>query len=140
MSYFMVAVGQKPELSDLPHVEAVALTEAQEYLQKLASDLRKAHRAESIWFIHDGETGTSHNFIVAATENAQLESSLAGTILERVLQACENAGDSFRIWYADVPGAHLDVDRFSTLDMAEGAIVEQIRSGADVAVVYGRKG
>jgi hypothetical protein len=61
MSYFMTTAGERIDLSDLAPLELVEASEAQNYLQNIASDISAAD-GEPLHLIHDGETGTSDNF------------------------------------------------------------------------------
>ena len=134
----MITAGTKPDLDYIPNVEALPAEEAQDYVRKLIPDFTSQDESQ-VWFIHDGNTGTSHDFVVEAEERIQLAGTLASTQLEAVIDACDAAGDSFRIWWAGEPRAHLDVTSCATIEAAKQAILDQVNRHANIGVARGRK-
>lgn len=134
MSYFMIAVGGKPDFTSIPQVEALPIAQAQAYLQRLVPKLVANGMESSIWFVHDGETGTSHNIVQTTLEQMQMESKpLSETNLGKVIKACEKAKASFRIWWAD---GEFEVARCTSMDAVISTIIKQVNSGADIGVRY----
>ncbi|MBC8232672.1 hypothetical protein H8E77_24250 [bacterium] len=135
MSYFMIAIGAKPNFDHIPKAEALPVEEAQDYVKNLFTDMVSQDESD-VWFIHDGDTGTSHDFVVEAEEHIRRTGQLASTRLESIINACEAAGDSFRIWWAGEPRAHLDVKSCITIDNTKQLILEQVNHGGEIAVTY----
>jgi len=136
MSYFMIAVGTKPDLSSIPKIEAIPVKEAQEYVQRLIPILLDK-LVSDVWFIHDGETGTSHNFIQSSIEQMQMDSMpFSKTLLSKTIGECAKAGDSFRIWWA---GGELEVEKCTSVENVMYTIIKQVNGGKDIGIGYERK-
>lgn len=84
MSYFMVTEGKKPDFSGIEKVEAVPIGQAQSYLSRLAKDLSEDGDVSNLYFIHDGESGTSHNFIVEAEGKFSRTDTFADTRFDKI--------------------------------------------------------
>lgn len=136
MSYFMTSIGKKPDFSGIPEVEALPIKQAQPYLRRIASDLVGDGNKDELYFIHDGETGTSHNFIAEVELGIRMDGTFASTRLDKVIDACARAGNSFLIWWAHDPKAYLEVEQCSTIDLIKKKIIEQVRQGNDIGVAY----
>ena len=138
MSYFMTTIGKRPDLSGIPKVEAVPIEQAQEYLRRLVTDLTEGGDKSDLYFVSDGESGTSHNFVMEIQEQIYTTRSFASTRLDRVIDACAAAGNSFRIWWAHGPQGHLEVKRCDTIDLLKKTIVEQVlnQGPSKIAVAY----
>ncbi len=137
MSYFMTSIGKKPDFSGIPEVEALPIKQAQPYLRQIASDLVGDGNEDELYFIHDGETSTSHNFVTEVELGIRMDGTFASTRLDKVIDACARAGNSFRIWWAhDGPKAYLEVEQCDTIDLVKKKIIEQVRQGNDIGVTY----
>jgi hypothetical protein len=127
MSYFVVTKGKKPDFSGIDKVEAVPIEQAQSYLSRLANDLSEDGDVSNLYFVHDGETGTSDNFVSEAEGQFFRTESFAGTRFDKILDACISAGNSLRVWLAkDSPNVHLDVVKCDTIDLLKKTIVDQV--------------
>ena len=91
---------------------------------------------QQIALVHDGVTGTSHDFIVEAEDHFKMEDSLEGTRLLKVLLLLVAAAHTFRIWWASDEPATTEITTCISLDQLVRTIEEQIRSGIDPAVRY----
>ena len=130
----MIAIGPKPDLAALADIEAVPVLDAQDYVQRLARTLAVNATPSDVWFIHDGETGTSHNYIMASLERVQVENvPLSGTPLAEIILACQQAGDSFYIWWA---GGELDVEKCTSIQGVMDTIAKQMNAGDDILIQY----
>lgn len=127
---------KKPDLSGIPKVEAVPIEQAQEYLRRLATNLAEGGNKSDLYFVSDGESGTSHNFIVEIEEQVRMGKSFASSRLDKVIDACAAAGNSFRIWFAHGSQAHLDIKWYDTVDLLKKTVVKQMLTKGEVAVAY----
>jgi len=126
MSYFMVTKGKIPDFAEIDKIEALPIMQAQLYLSRLANDLSEDGNISDLYFVHDGETGTSDNFVSEAEGLFFRIESFANTRFDKIIDACIKAGNSFRVWYPVSPTAHLDVKRFNNADLLKKAIADQI--------------
>ncbi|MBU4269202.1 MAG: hypothetical protein KJ808_10200 [Acidobacteria bacterium] len=137
MSYFMIAVGAKPDLGSIPPLEALPIQQAQEYLRRLIPIIAPKEHPSSVWFIHDGETGTSHNIVQKSSEQIQMgDTPISKVTIIRVIDACEKAKDSLRIWWA---GGELNVEQCTSIKGVTDTIIRQAKTGSDIAIGYERK-
>ena len=122
MSYFMVTKGRKPDFNGIDKVEAVPIRQTQ--LSRRAEDLAEDGDTSNLYLVSDGETGTSDNFVTEAEEQFyNVTGSFAGTRFDKVIDACGNAGNSFRLWYDP-----LDVTKFDDMDLLKKDIADQMRN------------
>jgi hypothetical protein len=134
MSYFMIAIGRQPDCSSSRPIEALPIQEAQEYVQNLIPIIVPQGLKVPIWFIHDGETGTSHNFITMFVNQLQSDdTSPSSTSLINVIKSCEKAGNSFRIWWA---GREQDVVKCTSIEDVMKTIIMQAKSFRDISIEY----
>jgi len=139
MSYFMVTKGKKPDFSGIEKVEAVPIEQVQSYLSRLANDLSEDGDVLNLYFVHDGETGTSDNFVSEAEGQFFRTESFANTRFDKVLDACALAGNSFRVWNPFSPTAHLEVVKCNTMDLLKKTITEHLNnrpSNIGIGVAY----
>ena len=136
MSYFMVTKGKKPDFSGIDKVEAVPIELAQLYLSRLADDLSEDGDVSNLYFVHDGETGTSHNFVVEIQGQFFKTDSFADTRFDKILDACIAAGNSLRVWWANSPDAHLNVAKCDTKDLLKKTIAEHLYNNNSIRVAY----
>lgn len=130
----MIAIGNRPDFSSIQKVEPLAIQHSQKFLQKQVSIMVPNVPLSSIWFIHDGETGTSHNFIENSAEQIQMERIEPHlTILAKVIEACATAGSSFRIWWA---GGEFELEICLSIDEVIDTIAKQAKSGEDISIEY----
>ena len=135
MSYFMIAVGAKPDVSALTPIEAISIDKAQSYVRELAITAFPPATRTDVWFIHDGRTGTSHDFIQESENVMKMERTpLTQTALGKVIAACSKAGNSMRIWWA---GGDESPKRCSTVDEMIRVIMDQISKGEDISTECG---
>ena len=115
MSYFMTISGKLPA-GDFSPVEFMPISKGQKYIANLESELSMADGAP-VWFAHDGQTGTSHDFVSEAQNHCCEHGSFEGTLLYRLMSACVMAGCVFRIWWAsDALTCYRNLTEYSSLD------------------------
>ncbi|MEK7396429.1 MAG: hypothetical protein AAB116_05790 [Candidatus Poribacteria bacterium] len=139
----MVTKGEKPDFSGIDKVEAVPIEQAQLYLSRLANDLSEDGDVSNLYFVHDGETGTSHNFVTEAEGIFFRTETFANTRFDRVLDACIAVSNSLRVWWANSPIAHLEVVECDMVHMLKKTIADQMysrnRAGEGIGVAYALK-
>jgi hypothetical protein len=96
MSGFMTITGPILDLSDLKPIELIEASKAQEYIQKLEKDLA-IEDGSPVYFVHDGITGTSDDFIGEAWNTLQVRKSIKGTLLLSLIERLIANGNTFRI-------------------------------------------
>jgi len=109
MSYFMTSVGKKPDFSGIPMVEALPIDQAQLYLRNIATDLVGNGNMDELHFIHDGETGTSHNFIANVELGIRMDGTFASTVLDKVIDVQFRIGTAAQILEKELKDAKIDL-------------------------------
>lgn len=106
MSYFVTVSGEISP-SDVPApAQLVAAAKAQDYVAKLERDLASLD-GEPVYFIDDGESGTSEELVMAVGEALREGEPVANLPLVVIIERCFRSGWSFRIWNAsDSTGEH----------------------------------
>ena len=138
MSYFMTLVGKPPELPGIEPIEFVPYEEAQVYIRDHAQELIKMD-GEPLFLVHDGETSTSHNFIVDAENDFTKNSSLSGTKFFKLLEGFIAAGNKFRIWWASgVPFTKIiqGMQECSSLPEVLSSVQHQVNQNKDISICY----
>lgn len=135
MSYFITTSGATVDLSGVEPVELIDIRDAQQYVRDLEDELSAAD-GTPLFLIHDGETGTSHNFVVEAEDRVHRTGSLRGSRLATVLERLVAAGNTFRICWASDSPAFPDAAQCHTLDQIVATIEQQVRGGMDLTVRY----
>ena|GEM_PF-6433887 len=129
----MTISGALPQQAFRP-LEFLTISEGQKYIADLERELSVTD-GTPLWFVHDGKTGTSHNFVCDAQDNYNEHNTLDGTLLLRLMQACVEADCGFRIWYAsDMPGCHREVTEFTTISELCSGIARLLSEGRDICV------
>ena len=130
----MIAVGAMPNVSALAPIEALSVEKAQPYVRESAITAFPPATRTDVWFIHDGRTGTSHDFIQGSENDMKMESTpLDQTALGKVISACSKAGNSMRIWWAS---GNESLKKCSTADEMIKVIMDQVGKGEDISVEY----
>jgi hypothetical protein len=136
MSYFMTTAGPWLDLSDLSPVELIRAEEAQYYIRDLGAFLAQAD-GEPVYLVHDGETGTSHDFIVNTFLYFGPDGRLADCTLLRLLTRLCEAGHVFRIWYAsDGENVHAQLLPCHSLEEVVAAIEMYTDTNEDIQLRY----
>lgn len=99
MSYFMITAGPWIDLSDLSPLELISPERTQYYIRDLHTFLSRED-GEPLYPVDDGETGTSHNFIIDACDSFFINSTLTGTTLLELCRRLCHQNHVFRIWWA----------------------------------------
>jgi hypothetical protein len=139
MSYFMTISGVLPDRSFSP-LEFLPIAEGQRYIADLEEELSLAD-GTPLWFVHDGSTGTSHDFINDAQDHYSENGTLNGTLLLRLMETCVEADCVFRIWWASAkPGCHRDLAEFTTVGELCSGIARMLLESPDICVRRKRSG
>ena len=137
VSYFMTISGALPKHA-FPSLEFVPISDSQ--IANLAPEFFVMD-GTPLWFVHDGETGTSHDFVCGAQNHFNEHGTLSGTMLLQLMQACVEADCGFRIWYAsDKPESHRELAEFATLGELYSGIVRLLMDDRDICVRWKRNG
>jgi hypothetical protein len=131
MSYFMTISGHVPKQA-FPQLEFLPISKGQKYVANLELEL-SASDGVPLWFVHDGETGTSHNFVSGAADSYSEHDTLEGTLLLRLLEACVAADCVLRIWWGSENG-HRELAEFSGFEELCSGIVSLLSAGEDISV------
>ncbi len=139
MSYFMTTAGPWLDLSDISPLELIPAEEAQHYVKVRQAFLSRAD-GQPVYLVHDGETGTSDNFISAARTYLGFNGTLAGcSLLELVERLCDS-GHVFRIWYAcNEENAHTKVLPCHSLEEVIRAIELYTKTHQDIQIRYAHR-
>ena len=128
----MITVGARPDVSDLAPIEALSVDKAQPYVRECAITAFPPTTRTDVWFIHDGRTGTSHDFIQESENVIKMEKTpLDQTTLGKVIAACAKAGNAMRIWWAS---GDESPKRCATIDETIEVIIDQISNGDNISV------
>jgi hypothetical protein len=139
MSYFMTIAGEVPRQA-FPSLKFMPISEGQKYIADLDLELSLAD-GTPLWFVHDGETGTSHSFVSNAQSHFNEHGSPEGTLLLRLMQDCVKAGCTFRIWWAAVdPGCYRNVPEFTSIDELFAGIARMLGEGCDISLRWNGHG
>ncbi len=138
MSYFMTLAGNPVNLTGFEPLKLIPVMQAQKYIQKLAPTLIKAD-GEPLFLVHDGKTGTSHDFLVTAAESLYFDRTVGDRKLLSLLQLVCDSSHIFRIWWAGDPNSHEALENCATIEDVRLAIGQQLRAGDDIAIRYSPK-
>ena len=139
MSYFMTISGHLPKQS-FPQLEFLPISQGQKYVADLEPEL-SASDGIPLWFVHDGETGTSHGLVSGAQDYHSEHGTLDGTLLLRLMEACVAADCGFRIWWGSAkPGCHRELAEFTGFEELCSGIVRLLSEGRDISVRRKRNG
>lgn len=115
MSYFMVVNGKKPDLTGLNPIRVMPAAEGQRYIPKCVKDFQKLGLGGDFWFIDDGYTSTSDEFVTDAIHETWSEGTLKHTPFYQVLERCERVGNSIFLWYGN-HNSHLNLTRLTEFE------------------------
>ncbi len=136
MSYFMTTAGERIDISDLAPLELVEASKAQNYLQNIAPDISAAD-GMPLYLIHDGETGTSDDFVSAVYEHVESFDSLEGLVLSILLERLIQSKNSFRIWWANNrPDAWRAVADIDSPEELFDYVFRRARNGVSIVLAY----
>jgi hypothetical protein len=110
MSYFMVTAGPSIDMRGLEPLELIPITEAQDYVRNLESQLSKLD-GTPLFMVHDGCSWCSDDLVYAAVGHEDSHSAITFATFSELISRLVAAGHTFRIWWADnTPDACLRVD------------------------------
>lgn len=134
MSYFMTMAGAWVDLSPLLPIKLIPIDQTQPYLQQ-REELLSREDGQPLFLVHDGETGTSHNFITAAEEYFNTHDRLEGTPLFELFKLFCDEEHVFRIWWAS-DNKKSEYRQCSTLEEVTTVVKQQIVSWSDIQLRY----
>jgi len=118
MSFFMTISGAKINLDGLEPIELLPISEAQDYVRRLEPELSTMD-GTPLFFVHDGQSGTSHNFITEAVNAVCSGEGIQGTLFQKLMQRLSTTKHIVRIWYAGrAPDSHLHVKNCDSYEQA----------------------
>ena len=118
---------------DFTPIEFLPISKGQKYIADLEAELSLAD-GTPLWFVHDGRTGTSHDFVSAAQDHCNEHGTLDGTLLLRLIEAAVGAHCVFRIWWAsDQPSCYRNLTSFKSIQELRLGIAT---GGKDISVRY----
>jgi hypothetical protein len=136
MSYFMTTAGPWIDLSDLWPLELVPAENAQYYIKDMQAFLFQED-GEPVYLVHDGETGTSHNIINAASTCFAFNYTLVGSSLLELFERFCHSGHVFRIWYAsNEQNVHTQVLQCNSLEEVIYATEMYLETSQDIQLRY----
>lgn len=115
MSYFMVVNGKKPDLTGLDPLKLYPAEDGQSYVPKCVQDFKKLGLTGDFWFIEDGYTSTSDEFVQEGVTTAWSEGTMRQTLFYKVLKRCESVGNSIFVWYGN-HNSHLNLKKFTDFE------------------------
>src|SRR6187401_65156 len=114
MSYMMTVSGELPTQT-FPPIEFLPISRGQKYIADLEIELSSAD-GTPLWFVHDGRTGTSNDFVSDAQSHYFEHDTVEGTLLLRLIDSLAEAGCVFRIWWAsDQPDCYRNLVTFKSI-------------------------
>ena len=134
MSYMMTISGALPTQTFAP-IEFLPISKGQKYIADLEAELSLAD-GTPLWFVHDGRTGTSHDFVSDAQDHYNEHDTLDGTMLLRLTESLA-VNSVFRIWWAsDKPSCYRSLATFTNIQELRLGIAKMLAEGKDIAVRY----
>jgi hypothetical protein len=136
MSYFIIANGNKPDLSGLDPIKPIPIEEGQVYVSKCVNDFREMGISGDFWFIDDGYSGTSDDIITESYHDAHDAGTWEGTSFYRTLMACEEIGASIFLWCGN-HDTHLNLKEVKTFyELVHATIGDEGLFFGEVGVYY----
>ena len=133
MSYFMTISGELP-LQSFPPLEFLPVSKGQRYVANLEAEFAAAD-GSPVWFVHDGQTGTSHAFVSDARDYYGGSGNIDGTQLLLLIKACIDADCGFRIWWpTHKPGAPEELAEFTAIEELPAVLARLFGEGWDVCL------
>ena len=135
MSYMMTVSGELPARAFAP-IEFLPISKGQKYIADLEAELSQAD-GTPLWFVHDGRTGTSHDFVSGAQNHYSEHDTIEGTLLLRLLESLADAGCVFRVWWAgDQTSCYRDLTTFKSTQELRSGVAKLLAEGKDIALRY----
>ncbi len=135
MSYMMTVSGALPVQTFAP-IEFLPISKGQKYIADLEAELSLAD-GTPLWFVHDGSTHTSHDFVSDAEQHFYEHYTIEDTVLLRLIESL--ATDCvLRIWWAsNNPSCYRSVPNFTSIQELRLGIAKMLAEGKDIALRYG---
>lgn len=134
MSYMMTLSGALPTQIFIP-IEFLPISKGQKYIADLEAELSLAD-GTPLWFVHDGRTGTSHDFVSEAQNHYYEHGTIDDTLLLRLIESLD-ADCVFRVWWAsDKPSCYRSLAKFKSIQELRIGIAKMLAEGKDISVRY----
>ena len=131
----MTVSGELPAQAFAP-IEFLPISKGQKYIADLEAELSLAD-GTPLWFVHDGRTGTSHDFVSEAQNYYFEHETIEGTLLLRLIESLAGAGCVFRIWWAsDQSSCYRDLAIFDSVQELRVGVAKLVADGEDIALRY----
>ncbi|HTK84106.1 MAG TPA: hypothetical protein VL625_03380 [Patescibacteria group bacterium] len=114
----MTLSGPKVNLEGLEPIELLPASKASTYIQQREIEISQLD-GDPLFLVHDGQSGTSDEFLGDAVNAIRSGDGMEGTLFERLMKRLSQGDHTVRIWYArNDPDAHLHVKNCSTYEEA----------------------
>jgi len=134
MSYMMTLAGALPTQTFAP-IAFLPMSKGQKYIAALEEELSLAD-GTPLWFVHDGRTGTSHDFVRDAQDHYYEHDTIDGALLLQLIESLA-ADCVFRIWWAsDQPSCYRNLASFKSIRELRLGIAKMLAEGKDISVRY----
>jgi hypothetical protein len=131
----MTVSGELPAKAFAP-IEFLPISKGQKYIADFEAEIALAD-GTPLWFVHDGRTGTSHDFVSAAQNHYFEHYTMEDTPLLRLLESLAEAGCVFRIWWAsDQTSWCRDITPFKSIQELRLGVAKLVAEGKDIALRY----
>lgn len=131
----MVVNGTKPDLTGLSPINVIPAAKGQRYIPNCVVDFRKMGVSGDFWFIDDGYTDTSDEFVYESLSTAGADGNLQDTVLYQVMLRCESAGSSFFMWHGN-HNTHLNLNKVTGFEDLVQLLVRYARAFQDANIFY----
>jgi len=135
MSYCMVVIGKKPDMTGLNPIEVIPADDSQPYVKNCVKDFRKQGVKGEMWFLDDGCTGTSDEIVRESVNTIWAGKTLRNGFLYQVLLRCELQGVSFILWYA-THDEHLNLVKVTDFEEMVNLIEKKSQQYKNVNIYY----
>ena len=116
-------------------IEFLPISKGQKYIADLEAELSSADGIP-LWFVHDGCTGTSHDFVSDAQNYYFEHETMEGSLLLRLIESLAGAGCIFRIWWASDEPYHRNLTTFRSIQELRLGVAKLVAEGKDIALRY----
>lgn len=134
MSYCMIVIGEKPDMTGLNPIEVIHM-DNEPYLNNCVKDFRKQGVKGDMWFLDDGCTGTSDEIVRESINSIWAGKTLRNEFLYQVLLRCELQGVSFILWYA-TNDEHLNLVKVTDFEEMVNLIEKKSQQYKNVNIYY----
>ena len=125
MRHFLTFSGPPIDLGGLEPLSLLPVCEAQDYIQKLESELSALDGAP-VFLVHDGHSGTSDGIVSDTVSALGDGEEISGTVFHALMKRLLKPEHTIRLWCArNDPAAHLRVTSCESFEDAMREFQEQ---------------